>query len=134
MTRALRISRDQRGAAAIEFALAVPVLVMMIWGIVQIGLLLQASAGMQHALGEGARYATLYVESNTDHRPSDSDIVARVNSSLFRPSVGTFSVDDPVTGAGFKTLTVNYSMPMDFLLIPGPTVTMSRSKRVYVVV
>ena len=51
---------NERGAAAVEFALSVPVLVSMIWGIFQLALLFEANAGIQHALGEGARYATLY--------------------------------------------------------------------------
>jgi len=29
------------------------------------------------------------------------------------------------------TLMVNYSQPMNFLFFPGPTVTMSRTKKVY---
>ena len=49
------LRRDQDGAAAVEMALALPVLVSMIYGIFQVGLLYQANAGMQHALGEGAR-------------------------------------------------------------------------------
>lgn len=127
------IGRDERGAAAIEFAIAVPVLVSMIWGIFQVGLLLEASAGMQHALGEGARFATLYVTNTSDHRPSDTDIKARVNARIFKPGVGTFAVADPVDGAGFKTISVTYTMPMNFLFFTGPTVTMTQSKKVYVV-
>ena len=56
MRLATILQRDERGAAAIEMALALPVLVTMIYGIFQVGLLYQANAGMQHALGEGARY------------------------------------------------------------------------------
>ena len=52
--------RDERGAAAIEFAIAAQVLVALIWGIFQVGLVFQANAGMQHALGEAARLAVIY--------------------------------------------------------------------------
>ncbi|QNM83629.1 pilus assembly protein [Sphingomonas sabuli] len=134
MIRLAILKRDERGAAAVEFALAIPVLISFIWGIFQTGMLLQANAAMQHALGEGARYATLYVASTTDHRPSDTEIVAKINSSMISPPAGSFDVDDPITGAGFKTLSVTYTMPMDFLFFEGPTVTMTRSKKVYVVV
>lgn len=127
------IRRDERGAAAVEFALAVPVLITMIWGIFQIGLLLEANAGMQQALGEGARYATLYVESTSDHRPTDDAIKTAISDHVFKPGVGSFNVADPVDGVGYKDLSVTYVMPMDFLLFQGPTVTISKSKRVYVV-
>ena len=59
------LRRCQRGAAVIEFALTVPILVLIIYGIFQVGLLFQANAGMQHALGEGARYATLCMPTST---------------------------------------------------------------------
>ena len=121
------LRRDDQGAAALEFAVAVPVLIMMIYGIFRVGLLYEANAGMQHALGEGARYATLFPT------PTDTQIKAKVTSKLFGKGFGAFTVVDPVTDAtnGYKTLTVNYSTTMDFLIVPGPTVTLSRSKRVY---
>lgn len=127
MSRFKIIRRDQHGAAALEFALAVPVLIMLIYGIFRVGLLYEANAGMQHALGEGARYATLFPT------PTDAQIQARVNTKLFGRGYGTFTVASPVTDASnaFKTLTVTYTTPMDFLIVPGPTVTVSRSKRVY---
>ena len=53
------LRRDERGVAVIEIAIVLPVLILFIYGIFQIGILYQANAGMQHALGEGARYATL---------------------------------------------------------------------------
>jgi Flp pilus assembly protein TadG len=130
------LRRDQRGAAAVEFALAVPVLILMIWGIFQIGLLLEANAGMQQALGEGARYATLCLDPDPDMGcsvPADADIKAKMDASIFKPSVGTFTAADPVDGAGFKTLSVTYTMPLDFLFFTGPTVTINKSKKVYVV-
>jgi len=124
MLRALR--RDVRGAAAVEFALAVPILITFIYGIFQVGLLFQASAGMQHALGEGARFATLFPT------PTNAQIKTRVEGKVFGNSYGTFAVADPVDGANFKTLSVTYSMPMNFLFFPGPTVSMSHQKLVYV--
>lgn len=132
MTLIKILKRDDRGAAAIEFALAVPVLISFIWGIFQIGLLFEASAGMQHALGEGARFATLYVEDTVNHVPADEDIQALMEDKIFKPSIGTFTVTPPTSGAGFKVLNVTYSMPTNFIFFSGPTVTMERSKKVYV--
>jgi Flp pilus assembly protein TadG len=126
MKKFAAILRNRRGAAAIEFAIAVPVLVLFIYGIFRLGLLFQANAGMQHALGEGARYATIYPT------PTNTQIQAKMNARLFGNGYGTFTVAAPVDGTGFKTLTVTYTTPMDFLLVPGPTVTLSRSKKVYV--
>ncbi len=126
-----KLRRDQRGAAALEFALAVPVLVMMIFGIFQVGLLYQANAGIQHGLGEGARYASLYPT------PTDIQIRDRISAKVFGTKNGTFgtpSVTVPATTVctNCRLLSVTYSMPMKFLFMPGPTVTVTRSKQVYV--
>jgi hypothetical protein len=128
------LKRDVRGAAAIEMALALPVLVAMIYGIFQVGLLYQANAGMQHALGEGARYATLCVPSgNVCNPPSDTQIKNMITAKLFGKGDGAFTVANPVPGTGYRDLSVSYSRKMNFLFMAGPTITLNRSKRAYTV-
>ena len=122
------IRRDERGAAAIEMAIAVPILALFLWGIFQIGIAFQASAGMQHALGEGARYATIFPA------PSNDQIKTRIQDKKFGVGVGTFSaptVTDSADGT-YKDMSVTFSMPMNFLFFNGPTVNLTRSKRVYI--
>jgi len=132
MSRIIRLARDSSGATIIEFAIILPVLVLFIYGIYLIGQLFQANAGMQHGLGEGARLATICVQTSGGcASPSDDEIKSRISSEVYGTGRGTLTVADPVTGAGYKDLSVTYSMPMDFLLFTGPTVTVTRSKRVY---
>ena len=130
------LQRDERGGAAIEFAIAVVALIMMIYGIFRIGLLFQANAGMQHALGEGARYATLCINPTASgcSKPTDAQITTRINSRLFGDGYGSFTVQPIASNTTnfTKTLTISYTTPMDFLFIPGPNVTVSRTKTVYV--
>ena len=139
-TQAIKIHRNESGAAAIEMAIALPVLVTMIYGIFILGQLFAANAGMQHALGEGARFATLCPGLSTSGTTTvcslatDDQIRDRVNSKLFGTRSGTFDspvVDSSTSASGFKTITVTYHQTMDFLLFPGPVVTLTRSKRVY---
>jgi Flp pilus assembly protein TadG len=130
MMRFIRsLARRSDGTAAIEFAVAVPVLVMMVWGMFQIGMLMRANAGMQHALGEAARYATIFPT------PSDADIQARVASRKFGTNGGTLSAlaisNSTSGGVTTKTLSLQYQRPLDFLLFDGPTVTLQKSKVVY---
>jgi Flp pilus assembly protein TadG len=135
MTMVRILKRNEDGAAAIEMAIALPVLVAMIYGLFQVGLLYQANAGMQHALGEGARYATLCITSgSTCTAPTDTQIKTRISSKLFGRGDGTFTVNDPVPGTGYRDLSVRYSKKMNFLFFNGPTITLNRSKRAYVVV
>ncbi len=140
MTKFRSMLRDQAGAAAIEFALAVPVLVVMIYGIFQIGIAFQASAGMQHALGEGARLATICQNPTADGIcgvATEAQIKAKINAKVFGTGVGTFS--DPTVTTPLSTdctscrdMSVTFTMPTSFLLFPGPTINLTRSKRVYV--
>ena len=142
MSLANILRRDERGVAATEMALALPVLVTMIYGIFQVGLLYQANAGMQHALGEGARLATLCVPTAVTigtttqtvcKPPADTAIKTRMSSKLFGRGDGAFTVNDPVPATGYRDLSISYSKRMNFIFFPGPTITLNRAKRAYIV-
>lgn len=132
------LRRDQRGAAIIEFAIAVPVLVVMIYGIFQVGLIYQANAGMQHALGEGARFATLCTPSGSAcTSPTDDAIIARIDSKKFGTNIGTFgtpTVTDPGSSACTfcRDLSITYTVTPNFLIFSGRAISLTRTKRVYV--
>lgn len=128
MKFARKFAADRAGSSAIEFAIAVPILVTFIWGIFQVGLLYRANAGMQHALGEAARYATIYPT------PTDQQIQTKITSGKFGLDQGTWGTPtiETDTVAQTKLITVTYSQPTDFLFFKGPTVSLTRSKLVYV--
>ena len=93
-----QLHRDERGAAAIEMAFALPVLVVMIWTFVQLAQVYRAVAGIQQALGEGARYATLCLNPIVDrlHCADRRDQVkTKINNSVYGIGPGTFTVADP---------------------------------------
>ena len=133
------LCKDNRGAAVIETAIALPVFIMMIWAFVQLAQMYRALAGMQQALGQGARYATLCVNPSADGctAPTASQIQTRINDSVYGVGPGTFTVPTPTSGTSGTTgsyydLTVNYTQPTSLLILPGPTVNVSKSKRVWV--
>ena len=47
--------RNERGAAAVEFALVLPLLVLLVFGIVEFGRAYNAKVTLTHAVREGAR-------------------------------------------------------------------------------
>ena len=51
--------RRQRGAAAVEFALIAPILFVLVFGIIDFGLYINANAVVTNATREGARAASL---------------------------------------------------------------------------
>ena len=119
------IRKDQDGAAVVEMALALPIILTLIYGIFQLGVIFAANAGMQHALGEGARYATLYPS------PTDSQIKTKMEGKIFGTKVGSFTVADPTGTANYKDLQVSYTVTPNFLFFKLPAVTLVRTKRVY---
>lgn len=138
MKKLLGILRHDRGAAVIEMAIALPTLVLFIWGIFQVGIAFQANAGMQHALGEGARLATLCYNPTTAgcSTPSNDAIKAKISQKVYGTKVGTFSTptvtDSPSGVTKYKDLSVTFTMPMNFLFFNGPNVNITKTKRVYV--
>ena len=138
MSRFLRIRRNEDGAAAVEFALAVPILTTFIYGIAQLGMLFQASAGMQHGLGEAARLGTLCVNISAAGCgvPTDAQLTARVTATVYgtqRGTLGALSITPSPTTATtqYRDLSLTYTQPTDFLFFAGPNVTLTRTKRVY---
>lgn len=132
------LRRNEEGAAAIEMAISLPVLLVLIYGIFQIGLVFQASAGMQHALGEGARYATLCIPTSTGcNSPSDDAIRTRMSSKLFGMNIGSFGTPTVTTPASAtctncKDLSTTYTVTPNYLFFSGRPITLTRSKRVYI--
>jgi Flp pilus assembly protein TadG len=132
-----RVARNQDGAAAVEMAFALPVLIVMIWAFVQLAQVYRAVAGIQQALGEGARMATLCVNPTNlgCSTPTAAAVKTKIQSSVYGIGPGTFTVADPISGtigtASYYDLTVSYTQPTNLLLFPGPTMSLSRSKRVW---
>lgn len=131
-----RLGNNDDGAAVIELAIALPVLITLIYGIFECSQLYEANAGMQHALGEGARAATLCIPNTakTDgcDNPSDTTILDRASAKLFKPAGGSFTISIPSAGAGYKTLQITYTRAMNFLMFAGPTITLTRTKQIYI--
>lgn len=124
-----KLRADERGTSAVEMALSLPILLTFIFGIMQVGMVMAADAGMQHALGEGARLATLYPT------PTDTAIKDKISAKVFGTYVGSYAVSDPVTTtvgtSKYKQLQVSYSVTPNFLFFSGQPITMTRTKRVY---
>jgi len=134
----LDLVRNQEGAAAVEMAFALPVLVVMLWAFVQLAQVYRAVAGIQMALGQGARYATLCVNPTSSGcgAPTTAQVKTQIQDSVYGLGPGTFTVPDPTSGTDgtgkYYDLRVSYSQPTDLLFVPGPTMSVSRSKRVWI--
>jgi Flp pilus assembly protein TadG len=134
-----RICANEQGVAATEMAFALPVLVVMLYMIVQLGEVYRAMAGIQQALGQGARFATLCLNPTTNgcDVPTGQQVHDKVITSVYGIGPGSFNANVPTlqtsgTTGKYYDLTVTYTQPTSLLIFPGPTINVTRSKRVWV--
>lgn len=121
-----RLVDDTRGATIVELAFVLPIMLIFIFGIMQLGMILEGQAGMSHALGEGARLATLYPA------PPDTLIQSKMQDSVFKATnFGSYNVQPIVRNGTTVLLEVKYTMPMSFFMVNLPDVTLDRQKLVY---
>lgn len=69
-----RLRADRRGALAIEFGFALPVLILLTFGLIDVSRLLWSSSTIENAAAEGARYAI--VNGAQSPSPASADDIA----------------------------------------------------------
>ena len=103
--------RGERGASAVEFALVVPVLVLLVLGIAEFGRGFQVQGTLSAAAREGVRLMALQNDP-----AAARDAVREVASSLDPAITNAQIVITPATcpqgtGSTLVRLTVDYDMP-----------------------
>ncbi|MGD9798357.1 MAG: TadE/TadG family type IV pilus assembly protein, partial [Acidimicrobiia bacterium] len=74
-------TRDEDGAAAVEFALILPVLVLLVFGIIEFGMAFKSSLTVTSATRSGARTASALPRESNFHEAT-ANAVARSVSTL----------------------------------------------------
>jgi Flp pilus assembly protein TadG len=87
--------RNQRSQALIEFALVSPVLLLLLFGIIDIGRAMFYYDTLSHAAREGARTAV----RASNQLPTDNDVLTAVTSQMLGVPVSAPCTQGPVTGA-----------------------------------
>jgi Flp pilus assembly protein TadG len=107
----------------------VPVALLIIVAFIQMGSLFLANAGLQNALGEGARTATLWP------RRDAAQIRAEINASQF--GLNPDQLGDPQLvfgtegGQDFVEITLTYTPVLNFLFFEVDAVTLAHTRRAY---
>src|ERR671922_78922 len=114
--------KREEGAAAIEFALLLPLLMLILFGIIEFGLVLYNQEVITNASREGARYGIVIGSP----RPTTGQIQGVVNTYLTNAGLKTGNATVSVAGAqgaSGSDLTVAVAYPYNFLvlsnLVPG---------------
>jgi len=113
--------KSRRGASAVEFAIVLPVLLMLIFGIAEFGILMYDKAVITNASREGARAGIVYSFPN---RLSEDEIRSVVNSycSSYLITFGASATPSTTVTLGTDPgdpLTVNVTYPYSFLVLPN---------------
>lgn len=123
------VKNDRSGVAAVEFALVAPVLIGLIFGIWNTGMVLYADNGIRDAVEVGARRATVFP------RPTEAQLTQRINSRYFGPRSGTI-VGPTYTyatrnNAPVVTISMSYTHRINVPFMPVRDVTLAHQRTVY---
>jgi Flp pilus assembly protein TadG len=104
---------DERGQATVEFALVLPVLLLLVLGIIEFGKAWNLSQIATDAVREGTRYCVIYDNTNTY---TNAWVETHIKNLMARAGVPTGVSDVDITGncdgsseAVTITLTIPYS-------------------------
>jgi len=113
--------RDERGAAAVEFALLLPLLVVILFGIIAFGIALSQMLAYVSAAREGARYAAVHCRPDATSC-TGALIVARVvaasDGNPVGPGTPTADRDCSVVPGELVTVSWNQVVPIEVPLLP----------------
>lgn len=126
---ARRLSRNRRGATAAEFALTLPIWLVLIFAVLNIGRFYWARAGLHNGLGEAARVATLWPLRD------QAAITAAFNDRTFGltgSEAPTLSyATGTANGQNFIDITVTYNPQFYLLFVPVQPITLTYSRRAF---
>lgn len=122
--------KDIRGAAAIEFAFALPVIAIIMIGILQMGMVLHASGGMRYALAEGIRFARVNPEA-TDAEVEEHTRAALLGIDGDGITSLTFDRGTSSGGASFGRMAMRYEVTAVIPFVPLTSFELNQTKTTY---
>lgn len=101
--------RSERGASLVEFALVAPLLIVLIFGIIEFGWVFAQVNDVRHGAREGARLAA--VEDTWDVSAIGQEVCDRMDDSGTRPTTVTVGT---LVGAGDRGSTASVSVTQTY--------------------
>ncbi|MCO6438330.1 MAG: pilus assembly protein [Phycisphaerae bacterium] len=107
-----RGSDRARGAAIVEFAVILPLLLAILFAIIEFGYVFMIRQSLQHAAREGCRFASLQTST-------DAGIMARVDEALSPTGLNGYSVSLTHATQADPVETVSISIPYSDVSLVG---------------
>lgn len=114
--------KGQKGAAAVEFAIVLPVLVMLLFGIIEFSILLYDKAVITNASREGARAGICFNGLSASEITGDNGVVDKYcadNLITFGSLTDITTEASGVGGASGTPCTVTVKYNYGFLVLPN---------------
>ena len=124
MSRLRRRVRSERGAELIEFALTLPLLLLLVLGIIEFGFLFQEYEVVTNSAREGARLAAMipsagYTTNNATTRVNNYLTAGGLDLAKAVPAPTVVPTQSVIAGTGkcetIYTVTVTYQHPVPFI-------------------
>lgn len=125
-----RFRKNREGATILEFALIAPVLLAMLIGIAQLGMMFYAQAGLKSSVEDAARFATLWP------KPSEAQIKARITANRF--GMDTAKIEGPTVRFGppsfpsYVDISMSYNVTINYVM-GQHTIKLTETRRAFVV-
>ena len=118
--------RDERGAAAVEFAILLPLLTVMLFAIIAFGIALSQTHAYYSAAREAARYAAVHCRPEAT-ACTNTLIATRVtqsaNGNPIGPGSPTANRDCAVAPGQLVTVSWSQAVPVEIPLLPDLSFT-----------
>jgi len=123
MGRSTHARRRERGQELVEFALILPLLLLLMVGIFEFGYVVFAYNTLSNAVREGARYGSVHPADETEILVRAKRLTTGLNQN---EAVWTWDVDDSVSGRIGVSVEYEHTLFTGFLLqaFGGDTLTL----------
>ncbi len=115
-----RLRRDTDGVVAVEFALILPIMAMLVFGTIEFGMLFRANLTVSQAARAGARTAAAQPRITGYQTDSASAVAAQLRNTLATEEISYLSIYRadkttglPLDGGTYKTCTSCYRFTWD---------------------
>lgn len=125
-----RLARNRNGSLGFEFAIALPILVTIMLGILQFAMVLHASGAMRNAMGEGLRLAKVDTDATADdvYDETKDELVGVDPDGIteLKFTRGTAS-----NGAEYGKLVMKYKLEPMLPFAPIPAINLEETRQIY---